>query len=111
MQELKNVHKTFSSSNCPCRLLTPTKPPAPGTLSPKVKYPGHKADDSYPSNVNIKNMWSYSSTPLYAFKVCNGPSWYLLPEGVKSLGRPMHKWDIKINLKKRQDGRMYTKLI
>lgn len=89
---------------------TPTKPPAPGTLSPRVKYPGHKVDDSYPSNTNIKNMWWYSSNPLCAFKVCTGTSCYLSPERVKSLGRPMHKWDIKINLKKRQDRRMYTEL-
>lgn len=46
--------------------LTPTKPPAPGTLSPRVKYPGHATDDSHPSNANIKNKWRYSSTPLYA---------------------------------------------
>jgi hypothetical protein len=91
--------------------LSITKPPAPGTLSPRVKYPGHKADDSYPSNANINNNCRYSSTPLYAFNVCNGTSCYLLPEGVKSLGRPKHKWDIKINLKKKQDGRMYTELI
>jgi hypothetical protein len=31
--------------------------------------------------------------------VCTGILCYLLPEGVKSLGRPMHRWDIKINLK------------
>jgi hypothetical protein len=29
---------------------------------------------------------------------------------VKSLGRPMHRWDIKIKLKKRHEGRMYTEL-
>jgi hypothetical protein len=87
-----------------------TKPPAPGTLSPTVKYPGHKADDSYPSNANINNKCWYSSTALYAFKVCTGTSYYLLSEGVKSLGRRMHRWDIKINLKKRKEGRMYTEL-
>jgi hypothetical protein len=38
-----------------------TKPPAPGTLSPRVKYPGHKADDSYPSNANINNKCRCSS--------------------------------------------------
>jgi len=79
---------------------TITKPQAPGTPSPTVKYPGHKADDSYPSNANINNKCRYSSTLLYAFKVCAGTSYYLLPERVKSLGSPMHRWDIKINLKR-----------
>lgn len=86
-------------------MLTITKPPAPGNLSPRVKYPGHNADDSYPSNANINNERRNSSTPPYAFKIRTGTSCYLLPEGVKSLGRPMHRWDIKINLKKKQDGR------
>jgi hypothetical protein len=65
--------------------LTPTKLPAPGTLPPRAVYPGYKAYDSYPFNANIKNTWRYSSTPLYAFKVCTGTSCYLLSEGVKTL--------------------------
>jgi len=51
-----------------------TKTQAPGTPSPRVKCPGHKADDSYPSNANINNKCRYSSTPLYAFMVCTGTS-------------------------------------
>jgi hypothetical protein len=121
VDEIGRVYSTYAGTEkCTQNLLffklsmltlTPTKLPAPGTLSPRVNYPGHKADDSHPSNANIKNTWRYSSTPLYAFKVCTGTSCYLLPKGVKSLGRSMYKWDIKINLKKRQDGRMYAELI
>jgi hypothetical protein len=32
-----------------------------------VKRPGHAADHSPPSSAEVKNAWSYTSTPLYAF--------------------------------------------
>jgi hypothetical protein len=41
----------------------------PGAISLGVKWLGHKADHSPPSSAGVKNMWSYTSTPLYAFMV------------------------------------------
>jgi hypothetical protein len=51
-------------------VLGPTQPPiqwVPGALSLGVKRPGREADDSPPSNAEVKNAWSYTSTPHYAF--------------------------------------------
>jgi hypothetical protein len=39
----------------------------PGTLSLGVKWPGHEADRSSPSSTEVKNAWSYTSTPQYVF--------------------------------------------
>jgi hypothetical protein len=39
----------------------------PGTLSLGVKRPGRKADHSPPCSVEVKNAWSYTSTPQYVF--------------------------------------------
>jgi hypothetical protein len=36
-----------------------------GALSPQVKRPGREDDHSLPSNIEVKNTWNYSSTPLY----------------------------------------------
>jgi hypothetical protein len=50
--------------------LGPTQPPikwVPGTLSLGVKRPGHEADHSPPSSAEVKNAWSYTSTPQYVF--------------------------------------------
>jgi hypothetical protein len=50
--------------------LGPTKPPiqcVPGVLSRGVTRPGRDADHSPPSSVQVKNGWSYTSTPQYAF--------------------------------------------
>jgi hypothetical protein len=47
-----------------------TRPPIqwiPGTLSLGVKRPGCEADHSSPSSAKVKNAWSYTSTPQYAF--------------------------------------------
>jgi hypothetical protein len=44
----------------------PTQPPVqwvPGSLSLVVKRPGREADHSPPSNAQVKNAWSYTSTP------------------------------------------------
>jgi len=35
----------------------------------QVKLLGHETDNSLPSNVDIKNEWSYIYTPPYAFMV------------------------------------------
>jgi hypothetical protein len=40
---------------------------APGALSLWVKQAGHEADHSPPSRAKVKNAWSYTTTPQYAF--------------------------------------------
>jgi len=35
----------------------------PGALSLGGKWPGREADHSCPSNAEVKNAWSYTSTP------------------------------------------------
>jgi hypothetical protein len=50
--------------------LGPTQPPiqwVPGTLFLGVKRPGRAADHSPPSTAEIKNAWSYTSSPPYVF--------------------------------------------
>jgi hypothetical protein len=50
--------------------LGPTQPPLqwiPGALSLGIKGPGREADHSPPSNAEVKNAWSYTSTPQYVF--------------------------------------------
>jgi hypothetical protein len=50
--------------------LGPTLPPiqgVPGDLSLEVKRPGREADHSPPSGAEVKNVWSYTSTPHYVF--------------------------------------------
>jgi hypothetical protein len=38
-----------------------------------VKRPGYEADHSPPSSAEVKNAWSYTSTPQYAFMAwCSG---------------------------------------
>jgi hypothetical protein len=52
--------------------LGPTQPPiqwVSGVLSLGVKRPGPEADHSPPSDAKVKNVWSYTSTPQYAFVV------------------------------------------
>jgi hypothetical protein len=54
----------------------PTQPPTQwvaGALSLGVKWPGREADHSPPSSAEIKNAWSYTSTPQYVFM-----AWYLV---------------------------------
>jgi hypothetical protein len=46
--------------------LRSTQPPiqwVPAVLPTGVKQPGCEADDSPPSSAEVKNAWSYSSTP------------------------------------------------
>jgi hypothetical protein len=40
---------------------------------PGVKYPGHEADHSAPSNDDVKNEWSYTSTVPHVFM-----AWFLI---------------------------------
>jgi len=50
--------------------LGPTQLPiqlVPGTLPLGAKCPGREADHSPASSAEIKNVWSYTSTPQYAF--------------------------------------------
>jgi hypothetical protein len=42
-------------------------PMGTGTLSLGVKRPGCEADHSLPSSAEVKNAWSYTSTPQYVF--------------------------------------------
>jgi hypothetical protein len=51
-------------------VLGPSQPPIqwlPGALSLGLKQPGREADHSPPSSAEVKNAWSYSSTPQYDF--------------------------------------------
>jgi hypothetical protein len=41
----------------------------PGTLSPERKGLRGAGDHSPPSSVEVTNLWSYTSTPLYVFMV------------------------------------------
>jgi hypothetical protein len=57
----------FSSPPC-LSALRPTQRPVqwiPGSLSPRVKWPGRRADHSPPSSADVKNSRSYTSTPQY----------------------------------------------
>jgi hypothetical protein len=50
--------------------LGPIQPPirwVSGTLSLGIKRPGREADHSPLSSAEVKNAWSYTSTPQYAF--------------------------------------------
>jgi hypothetical protein len=61
----KNFH--FSMSSIP--VLGSTQPPIQwvlGALSPGVKRQGCEADNSPPTNAEVKKMWVSTSTPPYA---------------------------------------------
>jgi hypothetical protein len=50
--------------------LEPTQPPiqwVPGALSLGVKRPGRESDHSPPLSAEVKNAWSYTSTPSIRF--------------------------------------------
>jgi hypothetical protein len=68
--------------------LGPTKPPiqwVTGTFSLGVNRPGREADHSPPSSAEVKDAWSYTSTPQYVFmawclvKHRNNFTFYLYP--------------------------------
>jgi hypothetical protein len=68
MQILGHCDNSFELSSCFAFL--PTEPPirwVPAALSLGVKWPGREADHTPPSSDEIKNVWSYISTPQYAF--------------------------------------------
>jgi hypothetical protein len=50
--------------------LGPTQPPirwVQGAISLGLKRSGREADHLPPSSAEVKNVWSYTSTPQYAF--------------------------------------------
>jgi hypothetical protein len=50
--------------------LEPSQPPIqwiPGAFSLGIKWLGREPDHSPPSNAEVKNAWSYTSTPQYVF--------------------------------------------
>jgi hypothetical protein len=65
-----------------------TQPPihwVPGVLFPEAKLPGREADHSRPSSAEVKNAWSYTSTPhtsswsgAYLSTVYSFMAWYLV---------------------------------
>jgi hypothetical protein len=60
--------RIFSTSSRPA--LGPTQPPIeriPGALPPRVKWQRFEADHSPRTSAEVKKMWIYTSTPLYAF--------------------------------------------
>jgi hypothetical protein len=60
----------FSTSSRPA--VGPIQPPiqwVPGALSLGVKWLGHEADHSSPTSAEVKKIWIYTFTPLYAFMV------------------------------------------
>jgi hypothetical protein len=70
-QQGQEIHM-FSKPSKPA--LGPTQPPiqrVPGLLSPGVNGPRREADHT-PSSTKVKNEWSYTSTPPYAFIPCTG---------------------------------------
>jgi len=40
---------------------------APGFFPPRLRWPRHEADHSPPSSADIKDAWSYTSTPQYLY--------------------------------------------
>jgi hypothetical protein len=63
--------KNFLFSALPRLILGSTHPPiqwVQGALSPGVKQPGHEADHSSPTSVEVKGMWIYTFSP-------HMPSW------------------------------------
>jgi hypothetical protein len=60
----------FSSPPRPDLLWGPTQPPIQwvlGALSVGVKWSEREADHSLPSSADVKNAWSYTSTPAIYF--------------------------------------------
>jgi hypothetical protein len=63
---VKNFHFSMSSRP-PMGSIQPPIQWVPGALSPGVKRPGSETDHSPPTSAEVKKMWIYTSTPLYAF--------------------------------------------
>jgi hypothetical protein len=43
----------------------------PEALFPGIKWPSSEANHSLPSSAEVKNAWSYTSTPTYVFMACD----------------------------------------
>jgi hypothetical protein len=78
--------------------LGPTHPSiqcVPAALSPGVKWPGREVDHSPPSNAEVKNEWSYTSTPPIPTWCAQGQLYFCTKHQVicpLSLKRPgLHK--------------------
>jgi hypothetical protein len=57
-------------NGCIVTVQGPTQPPiqwVPWILSSGVKRPVHESDHSSPSSAEVKNAWSYTSTPTFIF--------------------------------------------
>jgi hypothetical protein len=51
-------------------VLRPIQPPiqlVPRDITPGIKLPGSETDHSLPYSAEVKNAWSYTSTPQYTF--------------------------------------------
>jgi hypothetical protein len=62
--------KTFLHSTSFRSILGPTQPSVQWLLedfSPEKERPERESNDSPPTNVEVKNMWIYTSTPLCVF--------------------------------------------
>jgi hypothetical protein len=57
--------RILSSPHRPDRLWGSPTQGVPGTISPEVKLPGREADHSLPASAEVKQMWTYTSTPPY----------------------------------------------
>jgi len=58
--------------------LGPTQPPF--QCVPEVKRPERETDHSPTSSVEVKNPWSYTSTPQYVFLALYLIKWYIVME-------------------------------
>jgi hypothetical protein len=68
--DFRRVLGTFLFTTASRTALGSTQPPiqwVPVALSLGVKRPEREADNSPPSSAGVKNAWSYTSTPQYAF--------------------------------------------
>ena len=80
--ESQQGHKIFLISKTSQMVLQPTQPPIHGYhgSSSGVKQPGHAVDHSPPSSTEVKNKWSYTSTPpIYPHCVDRGNFTFFLP--------------------------------
>jgi len=70
----------FLFTAVPRLALVSTQPPiqwVPGALSPGVKQLKHEAEHLPISSAEVKNAWSYTSTPPYTFM-----TWCLIKQGI-----------------------------
>jgi hypothetical protein len=56
-----------------------------GGSSPEEKQPRHEADHSPPSSAEVKNAWSYTSTPSILFM-----AWYLMKQSIYLRGMVLY---------------------